>query len=187
MLVRVVLESVGAAATALGPALAQPGTLLRLVLLPTLERIGAALTTHTSSISLHPYSRRCCYPLWSRSGDVTHPEARWSAKSTEVRRNGNAQATPARWWQPLLTPQSPASARTPGTPAAWGSWCRATLITWWTACALGCGRWAQIPGGHQNTYSAACESREHLCMSSVHFFKRCLARAAAGNVLKETQ
>lgn len=41
MLVRVVLESFGAVATALGPALAQRGTLVRLVLLPTLERIGA--------------------------------------------------------------------------------------------------------------------------------------------------
>ena len=41
MLVRVVLESYGAAAVALGPAFVRPGTLLRLVLLPCLERIGA--------------------------------------------------------------------------------------------------------------------------------------------------
>ena len=41
MLVRVVLESFGAAAVALGPAFVRAGTLLRLVLLPTLERIGA--------------------------------------------------------------------------------------------------------------------------------------------------
>jgi hypothetical protein len=52
MLVRVVLESFGAAAVALGPAFVQPGTLLRLVLLPTLERIGAA----TSAVDRSPFT-----------------------------------------------------------------------------------------------------------------------------------
>lgn len=46
MLVRAVLEGFGAAAVALGPDLAQPGTLLRLVLLPTLERIGRVWKSH---------------------------------------------------------------------------------------------------------------------------------------------
>jgi len=40
MLVRVALEAFGAAARSLGPMVARPGTLLRLVLLPTLERLG---------------------------------------------------------------------------------------------------------------------------------------------------
>lgn len=52
MLVRVVLESFGAAAVSLGPAFVRPGTLLRLVLLPTLERIGAA----TSAVDCPPFT-----------------------------------------------------------------------------------------------------------------------------------
>ena len=56
MLVRVALEGFGAAARALGPAMAHPGTLLRLMLLPTLERIGEhasiRLTTDTTATSL---------------------------------------------------------------------------------------------------------------------------------------
>ena len=41
MLLRVLLESVGAAARAAGPRFASSGRLLRTVLLPTLERLGA--------------------------------------------------------------------------------------------------------------------------------------------------
>lgn len=41
---RVLLEGIGAAARSLGAALRDPGSLLRLVLLPTLERFGAPCT-----------------------------------------------------------------------------------------------------------------------------------------------
>ena len=111
MLVRVVLESYGAAAVSLGPALVRPGTLLRLVLLPTLERIGAVSCVCMATAAVRGFMHRC----------GAHPVALNACNGPMVGQQmkmRTLQATHARRWRRLLMQRLPASARTAGMRAA---------------------------------------------------------------------